>query len=65
MQAAQAAQIALEAGRDADKKLAEQDAKRQEMIQKQKQEAEDLKHQQIQSKQKENNIEKVTPRSFY
>jgi hypothetical protein len=27
MQAAQAAQIALEAGRDADKKLAEQDAK--------------------------------------
>jgi translation initiation factor IF-2 len=33
----QAAQAALEAGRDADEKLAEQDAKRKEMIQKQKQ----------------------------
>ncbi len=60
MQAAQAAQAALEAGRDADEKLAEQDAKRKEMIQKQKQEVEDLKQQQIQAQQKESNTEEVT-----
>ncbi|MBA5248841.1 MAG: translation initiation factor IF-2, partial [Gammaproteobacteria bacterium] len=45
------AKAALEAGREKDAKLLAQDAKRQAMTQKQKQDDEDLKKQQIESKQ--------------
>lgn len=47
-------QAALEVGRNTDEKLAEQDAKRQKMTQKQKQEVEHLKQQQAQAKQVKN-----------
>jgi len=54
------AQAALEAGRKKDEKLLEQDAKRKEMTQKQKQDADDLKNQQAQTK-KEAEVAKKAP----